>query len=627
MQFDANSKLGNTIIPGAPHEISSNGKILFDMLKRQDLIVVNSTEKCSGVITRIKNTIRGLEESAIDYFVVCRLLFEKVSKMTIDEDRNHVLTRFYKYKTKTSTVESDHNLLFLELHIKWNQKIKIDRKEVYNLRNKDCLKNFTENTSNNKTFIEVLQNSDIVSGGAKWIKELKHIITKSFKKIRIGNGKEKPSNELVELFGEREKLKQTINKLEKNNRCNNCYSKTKVVSELTTHMKPSHDRICDGGENCQRKRILKQKLESVTEKIADCQAEKNYKLIREHVENLIDDTDNLNSLKMWELKKRLGAKKKDVPVAKKDSNGQLVTNSLQLKELYKNTYRKRMEHREMKSELIKMYELKMNLFELRFKVSQERKCGDWSPNNLLKVLKSLKKKKSADSEGLIYELFRPENIGEDLFFSLLMLCNKMKSEMAVPRFLINTNITSIYKNKGNKDDLENDRGIFGVTKVRSIVEKLIYEEVYDKIDTAMSDSNVGARRKRNIRDNLFALYSTINDAIRSRKDIDIQFYDLAKCFDSMWAEETMNDLYDVGVKDEKFAFISLMNENCKVRVKTPVGDTEQFELSRIEMQGTVPAPIKCAVQIDTLGRYCYTYNTGCYICKSACNIPPLYIYQ
>ena len=68
---------------------------------------------------------------------------------------------------------------------------------------------------------------------------------------------------------------------------------------------------------------------------------------------------------------------------------------------------------------------------------------------------------------------------------------------------------------------------------------------------------------------------------------------------------------------------SLMNENCNVRVKTPVGDTEQFELSRIEMQGTVPAPIKCAVQIDTLGRYCYTYNTGCYIYKSACNIPPL----
>jgi hypothetical protein len=55
-----------------------------------------------------------------------------------------------------------------------------------------------------------------------------------------------------------------------------------------------------------------------------------------------------------------------------------------------------------------------------------------------------------------------------------------------------------------------------------------------------------------------------------------------------------------------------MNEKCQVKAKTPVGDTERFEISRIEMQGTVPAPLKCAVQIDTHGKYCYTYNPGCY---------------
>ena len=66
-----------------------------------------------------------------------------------------------------------------------------------------------------------------------------------------------------------------------------------------------------------------------------------------------------------------------------------------------------------------------------------------------------------------------------------------------------------------------------------------------------------------------------------------------------------------------------MNQKCQVKVKTPVGDTERFELSSIEMQGTVPAPLKCAVQIDTLGKYCYTYNTGCYIYRDACYVPPL----
>ena len=66
----------------------------------------------------------------------------------------------------------------------------------------------------------------------------------------------------------------------------------------------------------------------------------------------------------------------------------------------------------------------------------------------------------------------------------------------------------------------------------------------------------------------------------------------------------MNDFYDAGVRDDRFSLISLMNKHCKVKlkVKVPVGDTERFELYHIEMQGTIPAPLKCAVHI-----YGYTW--------------------
>ena len=53
-----------------------------------------------------------------------------------------------------------------------------------------------------------------------------------------------------------------------------------------------------------------------------------------------------------------------------------------------------------------------------------------------------------------------------------------------------TNITSLYKNKGSRQDLDNDRGIFTVTCLRSMVDKLIYNDYYDIIDSNMSDSNV-----------------------------------------------------------------------------------------------------------------------------------------
>ena len=324
-----------------------------------------------------------------------------------------------------------------------------------------------------------------------------------------------------------------------------------------------------------------------------------------------------------EIKVESVSKKSDPPTAKINDCGDIISEPTALKKLYENTYKKRLEHRKIKPELEELYKRKMYLFNLRMEVTQKVKSRNWTECELIKVLKSLKKNKSCDSHGLIYELFRPEMIGRDLLQSLLIFCNSVKTQLCIPEFLTYTDITSFHKNKGAKNDLENDRGVFSVSKIRSIIEKLIMQDSYENIDLNMSDSNVGGRRRRNIRDNLFTIYACINEAIRTGKDIDIQFYDIKKCFDAMWAEESMNDLFDTGLKDDKFALISKMNSKCQVKVKTPVGDTNRFELEHIEMQGTVPAPLKCAVQMDTLGRYSYAYNTGLYQYRDGCCIPTL----
>ena len=59
------------------------------------------------------------------------------------------------------------------------------------------------------------------------------------------------------------------------------------------------------------------------------------------------------------------------------------------------------------------------------------------------------------------------------------------------------NIVAIYKGKGEKMDLNNDRGIFKVNIFRAILMKMIYQDNYDKIDKNMSDSNVGDCKRKN----------------------------------------------------------------------------------------------------------------------------------
>ena len=43
-----------------------------------------------------------------------------------------------------------------------------------------------------------------------------------------------------------------------------------------------------------------------------------------------------------------------------------------------------------------------------------------------------------------------------------------------PEFMELTNISTIYKNKGSRYDLENDRGIFILSVLRKLLDKLIY---------------------------------------------------------------------------------------------------------------------------------------------------------
>ena len=150
----------------------------------------------------------------------------------------------------------------------------------------------------------------------------------------------------------------------------------------------------------------------------------------------------------------------------------------------------------------------------------------------MKVMKQLKTKKATDPVGLVSELFKPGVAGPDLMKSTLTLCNMMKEECKIPEFVELANITSIFKNRGCKMDLNNDRGIFSVTVARGLVDKLLYNDCYDIIDGNMSDSNVGGRQNRSIRDNLFIVYGIINNAINNNINIDLTLYDIENCFDA-----------------------------------------------------------------------------------------------
>ena len=231
--------------------------------------------------------------------------------------------------------------------------------------------------------------------------------------------------------------------------------------------------------------------------------------------------------------------------------------------------------------------------------------------------------KSRDPHGIINEILKPGVIGSSLESSLLTLLNRVKKEISIPEFMELANIVSIYKGKNEKSNLQNDRGIFIVNLFRGILMKLVYQDKYSIVDENMSDSQIGARKHKNIRNHIFVLNGIINEAIQTGKAIDILIYDYRQCFDTLWLDECINDLFDAGIQDDKLALIYEANKVNNVAVKTPFGLIKRETIKKIVLQGEVFGPLQCSVQVDTFGKECLKENKFLFTYKQKVKVPAL----
>ena len=71
------------------------------------------------------------------------------------------------------------------------------------------------------------------------------------------------------------------------------------------------------------------------------------------------------------------------------------------------------------------------------------------------------------------------------------------------------------------------------------------------------------------------------------KKLWITFCDTEKCFDSLWLEDCINALYENGIKDDILHLVFKMNQNVKVLVKTPFGNTKPIFMENLVRQGNV----------------------------------------
>ena len=146
IEMDANAKVGKTVINDDPNEVSENGKLFLDFVSRQNLRILNTSDKCTGVITRQRVTVNRTEESVIDYIVACDTFATLLLEMVIDDKRLHVLTKYASKSGQRKKVQSDHNILYGKFLLTYNAEKKFIRREIFYFKNKEGQKMFYEAT-------------------------------------------------------------------------------------------------------------------------------------------------------------------------------------------------------------------------------------------------------------------------------------------------------------------------------------------------------------------------------------------------------------------------------------------------------------------------------------------------
>ena len=612
LHMDGNLWAGDRIIPGDPRIQNKNGKRFQSFLEEhQNLTVVNSLSLCEGVITRSRNKDGKVEESVLDFFIVCNRVLPYVRKMKIDTNKEHVLTNYARLRLDGKITESDHFTQYMDLDLEIDS-ISTEKREILNFKNEQGQKKFKDLTSENEKFSDCFKtNAPLDIQIENWRDILRSTCYESFPKIRIRKTKK------VKINKEISKLIKLRNRIARSNKkehgCDECNFKIKSENNINNHIQKEHVKSRENHCNKCEVRIdisenVTEHIESIDEinkKISDIEAEEHRDQIVKTFKFFSDNPEKIQMSKMWKLLKKLWPKYNTQANAKQDHMGKIISNPKALKLLLMREYKERLRKRPMKEDMKHLKMTKEKILKMKMILASCNKTPEWTPKDLDNALAKLKNNKSRDFEGFCNEIFKENVIGTDLKKSLLLMFKKLKNHNQIPKFFNCANITTVPK-KGSRLILTNERGIFRVSVIRSILMNLIYESNYPHVDKYISDCQMGGRQHKSCKNNIFIINEIIHDVMTSKnsKPVVLQYYDYSQMFDSIDLNEAINDIYDAGLNNDTLGLLYNSNSEVSMAIKTPHGITDRQTIRNLVLQGDKFGSLLASVQVDQMGQEC-----------------------
>ena len=223
------------------------------------------------------------------------------------------------------------------------------------------------------------------------------------------------------------------------------------------------------------------------------------------------------------------------------------------------------------------------------------------------AIKQLKQNKACGPDQLPNEIFIQG--GRSMEQILCRIFNEIYADENIPDEWKNLEIITLYKGKGDRELMQNRRGITLSSNVEKLFERVLNNRLVKILE--FSEGQAGGRKQRSTVDQLFILKSLINEAKINKKRLYITFIDVEKAYDKTWKELIMYILWEKNVTGKLWRIIKKLNEDLTSQCKsTNFGISEKFIITSSLRQGGVLSVTEFAKMMDTLNELLMSKNYG-----------------
>ena len=153
-----------------------------------------------------------------------------------------------------------------------------------------------------------------------------------------------------------------------------------------------------------------------------------------------------------------------------------------------------------------------------------------------------------------------------------------------------SSINNLYKNKGDRSDRNNYRGISLLCIAGKLFARVALHRLRKLADRVYPKSQCGFRPNRSTVDMIFSLRQLQEKCREQQRLLFIAFIDLTKAFDMVSREGLFDILHQIGCPPKLLNFIKSFQDGSRGTVKFDGSSSEAFDINISVKQGCVLAP-------------------------------------